>query len=206
MPWNRDLVEMVFWPPTAKAIFHIPLSLVGRDYELFWLAATDGMYTTKIGMNSFVSIKRRGTTSSSTDQQLSKRFWKALWLADCLPRCKEVAWRAVKGILLVWQVFRVRGIDVEDVCTFYSEQPETICHVLFMCSIVSRWWFAFLGSIRVWDGSTVLSILETLLLQGDPSVAGACLSFLYVVWKAHNWLVFQGKMHWLRSSFLRLVC
>lgn len=35
------MVELVFCPPTAKAILQIPLSMVARDDEMFWPLTID---------------------------------------------------------------------------------------------------------------------------------------------------------------------
>lgn len=40
--WDKDLIELVFWPPTAKEILDIPLPWRSSPDALFWPLTTDG--------------------------------------------------------------------------------------------------------------------------------------------------------------------
>lgn len=78
------------------------------------------------------------TTSSSSVHHVLVKFWKSLWKLQALPHCKEVAWCAVRGILPVRKLLRVRGIDNEEVCPFCNDEAASIDHILLVCPVVVR--------------------------------------------------------------------
>ncbi|XP_057422351.1 uncharacterized protein LOC130716163 [Lotus japonicus] len=169
--WNRDLVELVFWPPTAKAILQIPLPRLASDDELYWSFTTDGLYVTKSGYGFIRQRKVVSAASSSGVPQVHVKFWKSLWKVPALPRCIEVAWRAVKGILLVRKLLHVRGVDVEEVCPLCHDEEESIHHILVSCPVVSHWWFALMGSLRVEAYGSVQGILQYCFDINDADMA-----------------------------------
>ncbi|XP_057419187.1 uncharacterized protein LOC130713437 [Lotus japonicus] len=199
--WDKDLVEMVFWPPTTKAILQIPLSLAGGD-ELFWLGSTDGLYTTKQGY-MFIRERKIARTTSSSLVQAHSSFWKKLWKVPALPRCLELVWRAVKGILPVRKLLRGRGIDIEEACPFCNDAAESIDHVLLSCPIVARWWFVIMRGLRIPEGSSVCGFMQHVFQLDDPSIAADCVVFLSVLWEARNRCVFQGQVPQLQDLMAR---
>ncbi|XP_057418932.1 uncharacterized protein LOC130713154 [Lotus japonicus] len=144
--WNKDLVEMIFWPPVAKLILQIPLALTARDDELFWPHTIDGLYSTKSGYGFIRQQKLSRMVSSYAAHIAPIKFWKSLWHVQALPPCKEVSWRAVRGILSVRKLLQIRGIDVEDGCPLCHSTLETIDHVLLLYPVSARWWVV--GAIR----------------------------------------------------------
>ncbi|XP_057415840.1 uncharacterized protein LOC130710549 [Lotus japonicus] len=133
--WKKDLIELVFWPPTTKEILQTLLPLVPRQDVLMWPETIDGAYTAKSGYEFVKQQRLRSSPSSSTGQPPPTRFWKALWTAAALPRCKEIAWRVAVNIVPVNGVLRRRGIEVDDTCVFCKTAVETSSHALFSCPV-----------------------------------------------------------------------
>ncbi|XP_057425625.1 uncharacterized protein LOC130718990 [Lotus japonicus] len=202
--WNRDLVEMIFWPPIAKLILQIPLALTAKNDELYWPHTVDGLYTTKSGYGFIRKRKIYRAASSFSAHIAPVKFWKSLWHVQALPRCKEVAWRAVRGILPVRKLLQIRGVDVDASCPFCHDTPETIDHVLLQCPVSGRWWFAMVGGLRVQPTSMVLNFLQQIFELHDSNLEALCVSVLWVIWEARNRCVFQGVQPQVDDLMARL--
>ncbi|XP_057444764.1 uncharacterized protein LOC130737009 [Lotus japonicus] len=204
--WNRDLIELVFWPPTAKEIMSIPLPLRPLPDVLFWPLTTDGTYTTKTGYDFVRQHRSQNAASPSSHSDARgrgqhKRFWRSLWKAQVLPRVKEVAWRATLDILPVRQALRKRGLELDEGCPFCLGSEETIVHVLFQCPVVLRWWFASPLSLRFREGDEPASYFQQLFETDDPEVINYGLTLIYAIWEQRNNLVHHG----VQASFEALL-
>lgn len=191
--WNKDLVELIFRPPTAKSILQMPLALSPRFDELFWPYNTDGPYTTKSGYDFLRQKKLCSAASTSSTQTAPIKFWKDLWHVQALPQCKETVWRDVRGILPVRKLLQVRGVDVEDGCPFCHSATETIDHVLLLCPVTLRWWFTATGGLRIQDNTTVQGFFQHILELHDSTLEALSVAVLWVIWEACNQCIFQGK-------------
>ncbi|XP_057418218.1 uncharacterized protein LOC130712400 [Lotus japonicus] len=165
--WNKDLIALVFCPPTAKEILSIPLPLSPSPDVLFWPLTTDGTYTTKTGYDFVRQYRSQNAASPSSSSGARgrghhKSFWRSLWQAHILSRVKDLGWRATLGILPVRQALRKRGMEVNESCPFCMVSDETTTHVLFQCPIVLRWWFVTPLSLRFRDGDEPTSYLQQL--------------------------------------------
>ncbi|XP_057438408.1 uncharacterized protein LOC130730413 [Lotus japonicus] len=192
--WNRNLVELMFWPPTAQEILQLPLLMQPSLDVLFWPHTSDGGYTTKSAYGFIRQRRIREEPSSSLGQQSHASFWKALWSVEALPRCKEMAWRVAKKIISVRHALRIRGMQVEEECPFCCASPETVVHVLFMCLIVSRWWFASPMCVRFRHGEEPMDFLQQFFEHHDDELGGLCLRFLYVLWELRSDVIYQQKL------------
>ncbi|XP_057426331.1 uncharacterized protein LOC130719740 [Lotus japonicus] len=85
----------------AQETLQIPLPMQPSLDVLFWPYTGDGGYTTKSAYGFIRQRRISAEPSSSTSEQSSANFWKALWSVEALPRCKEVAWRVAKKIIPV---------------------------------------------------------------------------------------------------------
>ncbi|XP_057432423.1 uncharacterized protein LOC130725188 [Lotus japonicus] len=192
--WNRDLVELVFWPPTAHEILQIFLPMRPASDVLFWPLTSDGGYTTKSAYGFIRQRRIRIEASSSSGQLPHARFWKTLWAVDALPRCNEVAWRVAKNIVPVRCALCVRGMQVEEECPFCGVHPETIVHVLFLCPVVARWWFASPMGVRFRSSDIPADFLQQIFDQQDDHLTGLCFTFLYVIWELRKVVIYQQKV------------
>ncbi|XP_057444702.1 uncharacterized protein LOC130736943 [Lotus japonicus] len=186
--WDRDLIELVFWPPTAKEILDIPLPWKPSPDALFWPWTIDGVYTTKTGY-TFIRQRRlhdEASTSSNRGQNQQASFWKAVWKAHALPRVKDVVWRAVVGILPVRHALRKRGIEIEDVCPFCQDSAETSARVLFQCPIVARWWYAAPLSVRFQPAEEPAEFVKQIMATKDDEVIAMGFTLIYVIWEHRN--------------------
>lgn len=152
----------------------------------------DGAYTTK---------------SAYGGQQRSQGFWRALWSAEALPRCKEIAWRVVKRMLPVRSALRVRGVQVKEDGPFCNSSLESITHVLFLCPIVSRWWFSAPMGVRFQPSDDPAELIQQILNKQDDQLSGLCFTFIYMIWELRNGVIHQQQqfnVEGLLARFQRL--
>lgn len=131
--WNRELVDYVCWPPTARAILAIPLPLQPGEDGFFWLATTDGRYSSKTGYQFICNERLANQASSSLGPSMSASLWNKLWRADAVPTCRETAWKACLGTLPVRTELHRRGVAPDPSCPWCLDAPETVEHTLLYC-------------------------------------------------------------------------
>lgn len=66
--------------------------------------------------------------------------WNLLWKMDIPAKIKNLLWRCLRGILPVRDVFKLRGVNLDNMCPICSKEKETIDHVFFECVQVQRIW------------------------------------------------------------------
>ncbi|KAK7244060.1 hypothetical protein RIF29_38878 [Crotalaria pallida] len=97
--WDRGLIYMVFEPFKASHITRIQLRRSVQLDSVIWNLSKDGIYSVKSGYA--VALDKICTPSSSSSSADDLINWKRLWSAPCIPRAKDMAWRACKEILPV---------------------------------------------------------------------------------------------------------
>ncbi|KAJ1425123.1 Reverse transcriptase zinc-binding domain [Sesbania bispinosa] len=68
--------------------------------------------------------------------------WTKILSANCIPRCKEFAWRACHDIIPVLTGLQRKKIQLDPICPLCGEEPETTEHAILYCSQVAPLWFA----------------------------------------------------------------
>ena len=61
--------------------------------------------------------------------------WKKLWKLNIPPKVRMFTWRACSNILPTKVNLAPKKIQVDPKCTTCTQQDETICHVLWQCSL-----------------------------------------------------------------------
>lgn len=139
--WNKQLVEWIFCPATAVRILVVPLSIHGGQDVLYWTGSSDGEFIQRLVASS--------TPTVSTEQSMAAALWRKSWKSSALPRCKDISWRALNGILLVRAALRRRGVDVEDSCPFCGMEEEMMDHLFMECEVSCCCWFGSSLGMRV---------------------------------------------------------
>ncbi|KAJ1434117.1 Reverse transcriptase zinc-binding domain [Sesbania bispinosa] len=109
--------------------------------------------------------------------------WSKVWSANCIPRCKDLAWRACHEILPVLTTLQKKKIVFDQIYPMCGEAAETTEHALIYCSQVAPIWFASQLGIEI-NGAHNLGVqnwLQRFLNLNDKDAAG-----LGVVFRNHQ--------------------
>ncbi|XP_057458358.1 uncharacterized protein LOC130749083 [Lotus japonicus] len=107
--------------------------------------------------------------------------------------CKELAWRAIKGVLPVRHSLKVRGVDLDDALPFCGTDSETSDHVLVRCPAVQPLWFASPLAVRVAFFSSMMGLVSAFLSTAEEEPIAVFQTWVYALWEARNSLIFDGR-------------
>ncbi|XP_057452558.1 uncharacterized protein LOC130744383 [Lotus japonicus] len=202
LAWNKQLIEFIWCPPTAKSILALPLPLVPHQDVFFRPLTADGYYTTKT-IYKFLQMKEESSTGmASSMPSLPCAGWRKIWKALTLPRCRETGWRACLGALPVREVLHARGLELDPTCPCCHAAPEFVHHALLYCPIVKATWFASSLGLRLQQERKFHDFMLEFLQVVDDDVMGISLEILYAVWSTQNELLFQD-VHTTVDQMLR---
>lgn len=71
LTWERNMVELLCWPPTATTILSIPLPMQPREDCFFWPETINGCYSVKTGYNFIRKKHMEENASTSSTPSLS---------------------------------------------------------------------------------------------------------------------------------------
>ncbi|XP_057419100.1 uncharacterized protein LOC130713345 [Lotus japonicus] len=156
-----------------------------------WPETVDDNYCSKSGY-VFVRRKVLGACSSTSSQSsLPAPLWKKFWRTDAQPRCKEVAWRVVSGLLPVRASLRRRGLDVDPLCPLCAFDEETIFHLFVSCPVAQSFWFGSPLSLRLHRFGNMGEFLADFLPVADDDALAVWQAGVYALWETCNRVVFQ---------------
>ncbi|XP_057444459.1 uncharacterized protein LOC130736674 [Lotus japonicus] len=190
--WNKELIEWTFCPATALRILAVPLPFQPQDDHMYWAGSGDGKYCVKSGYEFLRGKVSQQLSEASSTIRFSAEFWKELWKSSCLPRCKELVWRACNGALPVRGALRKRGLDVDPSCMRCGEEDESIEHVFLRCPVARACWFASDLGLRINGALPFHEFIAEVLLLHDDHVTSFSQELIYSLWKSRNKLLFEG--------------
>ncbi|KAK7267677.1 hypothetical protein RIF29_20355 [Crotalaria pallida] len=155
---------------------------------------TDGLLHSG-NADSHDAHKGESIGESSNYSRESSTIWRKIWKVQTIPRCKELAWRACKNILLVRTRLQNRGMEIDVRCPLCGEDEETVQYALLTCQMVIPVWFSSPLTIRmVPENIQSFSYWLLQMLEGS-SISGRAmiLELVYAIWKARNEWCFNGK-------------
>ncbi|KAJ1420314.1 Ribonuclease H-like superfamily [Sesbania bispinosa] len=190
--WNRELIFESFPPAVAKQILAIPLTQSSQQDILTWKWTLSKKYSVRSGYRLIME-----TQVASVGSSYSPPFpWSTLWSANCIPRCKDLAWRACHDILPVLTVLQKKKLQVDHICPMCGGAPETAEHALIYCSQVAPIWFASQLGIAINENNnlSVQCWLQRFLNLNDKDASGLILTTMWAIWKRRNLWVFEKKL------------
>ncbi|XP_057426392.1 uncharacterized protein LOC130719802 [Lotus japonicus] len=191
---RRDVVEEFFHPTTPAYILTLPLGAHGGDDVLAWPHTTTGQYTSKTGYNYVCGLLALevATSSSTTGSTLQPKLWRKFWATNALPRCKETAWRAIRGFLPVRDQLFHRHVDTDPGCSLCGHERETIDHIFLRCPAAMAIWYASPLSFRVEHFASFQVFWHITLQQHESEVVEMCQSLVYNIWDVRNRVIFRS--------------
>ncbi|KAK9119326.1 hypothetical protein Scep_017419 [Stephania cephalantha] len=132
----------------ARVITSIPLRQNSYQDRLVWHYIKLGVYIVKsryrLANRELEELKKSGHSSSSTTTLLGteQKGWNKIWKLPCPPKVKIFIWKCLHDLIPINE-FRVRRkIANKSLCPMCLDDQETLIHLLFLCTHVSRFWLA----------------------------------------------------------------
>ncbi|XP_057415044.1 uncharacterized protein LOC130709926 [Lotus japonicus] len=146
----------------------------------------DGRYMVKTGYRFIQQAWEEDAVSSSMSTSLSTQQWKRFWSSSALPRCKEMAWRLVRGFLPVNMELKRRHLEVDEACVWCCRGSEILEHVFLHYTTAKSFWFGSTLALRTEQLSSLHDFWEAVLLDGDGDFIGLVQTLCYTLWEARN--------------------
>lgn len=138
-----------------------------------------------------------------------------IWAAFIPPRRSLTVWRAIYDRLPTLDNLRVTGFTGPSICIFCMSTGEALDHILVSCPFIRTIWSRLFDMFNVhlpdfYSFNELL--LYTLSQRFSPQVMAlwrlTIITFIWVIWKARNQWIFEGKVSTQQSMIhllLRLV-
>ncbi|XP_060959373.1 uncharacterized protein LOC133030597 [Cannabis sativa] len=183
--WDLDVIQDLFGERDRQLILSIQLSeRVERD-SWYWRLENSGLYTIKSAYNFL--------QNSAAVDMFVQQGYKQLWKIDIPPKVQHFLWRAASGCLPTRVQLNTRHVNVDNMCPFCHQAPETICHVLLNCAFSRACWnvsSVVLGAVPVHDfGDWFFNITScnTTEVVREVAMVG------WKIWAVRNDLVWNEK-------------
>nr|XP_027093548.1 uncharacterized protein LOC113713943 [Coffea arabica] len=204
--WNKNLLFRNFTSTDVEGILSIPISLVDREDNNFWIHNSNGLYSVRSAYRVLTEEPKafeqelRGPASTSWSIQ-SQKIWKYLWKLNIKHKVKLFLWKCLNQALPVRHLIHSRTQQGDPICRVCGEECETVEHALLNCNHVKLVWR--MATIQ-WEGITNLqgcfgswwtAVMEARSRsEGDEHISLTA-NILWQIWKSRNATEFEGKQH-----------
>ncbi|ONI00414.1 hypothetical protein PRUPE_6G087800 [Prunus persica] len=198
--WNISHIEPFIPPSEAMLIRSTPIgSLATRD-PLVWPAVKNGDYTVKSGYYHAINVSPPDPCDrASSSHAVNSDVWKVIWRAHITPKIRNFMWRALTNSIPTCANLFGRKLARSPTCRLCGLFPETVEHLLLLCSWTRAVWFGCpfgyapnLASITTLD-SWLSSFLRSSFADGDQRDWGISLFMFcsWEIWKARCKAIFN---------------
>ncbi|ONI21342.1 hypothetical protein PRUPE_2G060500 [Prunus persica] len=198
--WNISHIEPFIHPSEAMLIRSTPIgSLATRD-RLVWPAVKNGDYTVKSGYYHAINVSPPDPCDrASSSHAVNSDVWKVIWRAHITPKIRNFMWRALTNSIPTCANLFGRKLARSPTCRLCGLFPETVEHLLLLCSWTRAVWFGCpfgytpdLASITTLD-SWLSGFLRSSFADGDQRDWGISLFMFcsWEIWKARCKAIFN---------------
>ena len=130
------MVSEIFMTEKARNICSIVISLSLQRNRLVWVGNKNGEYTVMSGYH-FAKKKANKNERTSSDSSNLSQLLNVVWNFKGPRALKMFLWRVCNKILLAKENLYKRKNDTDSKCPIYSNDIETLGHIIWSC-LVSR--------------------------------------------------------------------
>ena len=152
--WNRNLIFKNFKKEDAENILKIPISITGREDNIFWTENQKGEYTVQSGYKAIQAKNEQEGRGEREGIEASYRprrtdMWRVLWKLKISHKVKIFIWKGLKEAIPVKELIWRRMSKGDPICSGCGEELETLEHLLLKCKKAKEVWKA--APVQ-WDG------------------------------------------------------
>jgi hypothetical protein len=126
--WNASLICSVFNERDAHEILHIPLTDLGRRYEMIWWYDKKGLFSIKSVYRACVDVL------INREEWWVQGEWNKLWTLLIPPKVKHFMWRLGRDCLTNRQRLVSKGVECHENCVTCQIYTEYNWHVFLNCA------------------------------------------------------------------------
>ena len=113
-----------------------------------------------------VRMKEQTRIEHSTTNT-ERPIWRKLWKLNVPPKVRMFLWRACANVLPTKENLNRRRIQVDPQCEICCQQPKSVGHLLWECSLAQNLWALCRGGLQkcqnnLWD---FFQLFQTLLFR-----------------------------------------
>jgi hypothetical protein len=127
--WNTSLINSIFSMEEAKVIAAIPLSPTLPSDRIVWQGTKNGVFSVRSVYRLGMEINAHSLGGTSQEWG-GLQVWSVIWNLGVPNPVKLFMWRACNGLLPTKSNLFRRKIMDSNICPCYSNNSETVFHVL----------------------------------------------------------------------------
>ncbi|KAG7589319.1 Reverse transcriptase domain [Arabidopsis suecica] len=197
--WNIDILEDLFFPEDIIKI-KANKPVVDVDDFMVWKHNKSGDYSAKSGYWLASQIAKEPLIRAATEQPSINFLKEQVWKLQTEPKIKVFLWKLLSGALPVGDLLSRRGMRLDGRCQVCGLDGESICHVLFSCSLPRQVWAlsSFPAPSGGFEISSVFALIHHFLINRDnlcwpKEIRKSFPWILWRIWKNRCCFLFQGK-------------
>jgi hypothetical protein len=192
--WNKELVYSIFTKEEADIICSMPVSPGQQGDRMVWAGSRQGDFSVKSAYH-FAKSLLESSVGSSSSMGTSTQLWKDIWRVRGPRVLNSFLWKACANVLPTKVNLHRRGVIEDAMCPICSNQPETVCHVLWNCPAASDVWLECPSRIQksVVVEDSFLSIFQQLQEKFDEHDLQFIAITARLIWLRRNEVVFGGE-------------
>ncbi|XP_042974662.1 uncharacterized protein LOC122306298 [Carya illinoinensis] len=191
--WDVGKITAFFRPEVALHITKIVLSQ-DREDLIRWKKEANGTYTVKSAYRLFKDLSPGRQNGESSNVDLLRKMWKAIWSMKLPIKVRIFAWKAVKEILPTKSNLKKKKVLTEDGCVFCHAKNEDTLHALCSCPAIKEVWSLYFPSmVLMKEHDMFLDVVLRLQHNKRHDMLDLFFIICWSCWYRRNMKMFENK-------------
>ena len=144
--WDRGKLFTTFDQRTSAEILALALNHLNSQDTLIWKENKAHEFSVRTTYQVALRLKNTSAAEHSS-ARVHGVTWTKIWKLKVPPKVRTFLWRACPNCLPTRDNLS-RKLQVEAICEFCRQEPETVTHLLWVCPFARNVWGLFRGRIQ----------------------------------------------------------